>query len=44
MIEEGAKLYAETIAAAVKAAQELPVKSNKIKELENQLFKISTKK
>ncbi|EFM30711.1 acyltransferase family protein [Streptococcus mitis] len=27
MIEEGAKLYAETIAAAVKAAQELPVKS-----------------
>ena len=27
MIEEGAKLYAETIAAAVKAAQEQPVKS-----------------
>ena len=27
MIEEGAKLYAETIAAAVKDAQELPVKS-----------------
>ena len=27
MIEEGAKLYAETIAAAVKAAQELPVTS-----------------
>ena len=27
MIEEGAKLYAETIASAVKAAQELPVKS-----------------
>ena len=27
MIEEGAKLYAETIATAVKAAQELPVKS-----------------
>ncbi|MDB6208759.1 acyltransferase family protein [Streptococcus oralis] len=27
MIEEGAKLYAETIAAAVKTAQELPVKS-----------------
>lgn len=27
MIEEGAKLYAETIAAAVEAAQELPVKS-----------------
>ena len=27
MIEEGAKLYAETIAAAVKATQELPVKS-----------------
>jgi len=26
-LEEGAKLYAETIAAAVKAAQELPVKS-----------------
>lgn len=42
MIEEGAKLYAETIAAAVKAAQELPVKSNKIKELEkSSSFKIS---
>ena len=43
MIEEGAKLYAETIAAAVKDAQELPVNQNKIKVGESSSLKYPRK-